>query len=98
MRSTENVKKWMFWLVKVLNCNQVFYNKVWENFFHSQQSFHPISSPEPIRHIFLPEDSSRLGENQANKKVKLILKQQFVEQNVHLFITFQIWLFNKKNM
>ena len=33
--------------------------KVWENFLHSQQSFLPISSPEPIRHFFLPELSTK---------------------------------------
>ena len=42
--------------------------KVWGNFLQSQQSFLPISSPEPIRHFFLPEHASRLGAN--NKKLK----------------------------
>ena len=42
--------------------------KVWENFLHSQESFHAISSPEPIRHFFLPENRSRLEENKTNNK------------------------------
>ena len=49
--------------------------KVWGNFLHVQQSFQPISSPEPIRHFFLPEDASRLEENKTNnRKFKVILK------------------------
>ena len=49
--------------------------KVWGNSLHSQQSFHLISSPEPIRHFFLPEDASRLGKNKTNnKKIKAILE------------------------